>query len=158
SRPACAALPEELATPRRGCGRCGRSSRFRAGARSAADRRPLPGSRRRSWWRRVVAPHPFRPFLRTPRFYRRAIHRNASARPKRAHDSMERWPITSRPAATAVDDQLIGVLRDFRIEIVVKHAQGGFLMPTLAAQLASARGAQGGRDAHAWDSVAIITQ
>ena len=41
-------------------------------------------------------------------------------------------------AGAAVDDQLVRLLGDLRIEIVVQHAQGGFLVPALAGDLAAA--------------------
>ena len=58
----------------------------------------------------------------------------------------------ARPRA-AVDDQLVGLFGDLRVEVVVEHAQGGFLLPSFAGDLAPARGVDRGGEAH----VPIIT-
>ena len=49
----------------------------------------------------------------------------------------------SRPSTTAVDDERRGVLRHGWIEVVEEAAQCAFLLPTAAAQLASARSSAG---------------
>src|ERR1022692_3460296 len=67
---------------------------------------------------------------------------------ERAHDGVKRRPVARRPSGAAVDDQLVGVLGDLGIEIVVQHAQGGFLVPSLAAEGGAARGVDRGNQAH----------
>jgi hypothetical protein len=66
-----------------------------------------------------------------------------------AHNGVEGWPIASGAAGATVDDQFVRVLGDFGIEIIVKHAEGGFLVPTVASQLGAARGADCRGESHA---------
>src|SRR5438094_655072 len=61
-----------------------------------------------------------------------------------AHDGMERRPVSSSLAAAAVDDEILGSLGNFGIEVVVKHPQRGFLRPALAADLGAPRRADHG--------------
>ena len=58
---------------------------------------------------------------------------------QRPDNGMERRPIARGAARAAVDDQLVGFLGDLGIEIVHQHPQRGFLMPTLAGNLAPTR-------------------
>ena len=58
---------------------------------------------------------------------------------QRAHDGVEALPVARRPAGAAIDDQVARVLADLRVEVVHQHAQGGFLLPALAGDLAAAR-------------------
>src|SRR5262249_20893041 len=64
------------------------------------------------------------------------------------HDRVERVPGARRPAAAPVDDELIGVLGDFRIEVVHQHPQGGLLLPSPAGELGAPWGAHLSRPAH----------
>ena len=66
-------------------------------------------------------------------------------RPELAHDRVECLPRAGRTAGPAVDDEVIRILRDLRIEVVHQHPEGGFLPPAAAAQLGAARGADGTR-------------
>ena len=81
-----------------------------------------------------------------------------------ADDGVERLPRPRRPAGPAVDDEVVGVLGDLRVEVVHEHPEGGFLLPAAAAQLAAARGADGaGADgAHglraSWGKVTAATR
>jgi len=52
---------------------------------------------------------------------------------------VEGRPIARGAARAAIDDQVLGVLRHFRIQVVVQHPQGGFLVPALAGKARSAR-------------------
>ena len=56
-----------------------------------------------------------------------------------ADDRVERRPRAGRTTGTAVDDQVLGALRDLGIEVVHQHPQGGFLLPALAGQAGAAR-------------------
>ena len=47
-----------------------------------------------------------------------------------------------RPPGPAVDDEVVGVLGDLRIEVVHEHPERGFLLPAAAAA-ARCRGARG---------------
>ncbi len=57
------------------------------------------------------------------------------------HDRVVARPVARRLADAAVDDQLGRVLGHVRMEVVLKHAQGGFLLPALAAQRRGAHAA-----------------
>ncbi len=65
-----------------------------------------------------------------------------------ADDGVEAGPIAGGAAGAAIDDEVIGALGNIGIEVVVEHAQGGFLMPALAGDGGTAGCADDGRDAH----------
>ena len=65
-----------------------------------------------------------------------------------AHDGVEGWPVAGGFAAAAVYNQLVRFFGDLRVEIVVKHAEGGFLLPSFAGDPAAARGVDRGGEAH----------
>jgi hypothetical protein len=50
---------------------------------------------------------------------------------------MERRPIAGRAAGSPVNDQLVRLLGDLRIQVIHQHPEGGFLMPTFAGNLAA---------------------
>src|ERR1035438_9009751 len=54
---------------------------------------------------------------------------------------MEGGPVAGGFAGAAVDHQVGRALGDVRVEVVHEHAQGGFLLPSPAAQGCAARGA-----------------
>jgi hypothetical protein len=60
-------------------------------------------------------------------------------RPQRAHHRVVGAPVAGRLARAAVDDELVGVLGDLGVEVVLKHAEGGFLLPSQGAQFTAAR-------------------
>ena len=62
-------------------------------------------------------------------------------RPQLADDRVEGGPRPRRPAGPAVDDEVVRVLGDLRIEVVHEHPERGFLLPAAAGQLAAAGGA-----------------
>ena len=64
---------------------------------------------------------------------------------KLADDGVERLPAPRGAARPAVDDEVIGVLRDLRIEVVHEHPQDRFLLPAAAGQLGPARRAHRSR-------------
>ena len=66
-----------------------------------------------------------------------------------ADDGMEAVPVSCRLARAAVDDEVVGFFRNFRIEVVHEHAESGFLVPAFAAKLGSPRGTDGGLGRHA---------
>src|SRR5207249_1285640 len=45
------------------------------------------------------------------------------------------WPVARRLAGPAVDDQLVGLLGDLRVEVVHEHPESGLLWPAFARQL-----------------------
>ena len=53
-------------------------------------------------------------------------------RAQRRDDRIERCPVASGLAGSAVDDQLVGALGDVGVEIVHEHPQRGFLWPAFA--------------------------
>ena len=58
-------------------------------------------------------------------------------------DGIERVPAPGRPPGPAVDDQVVGVFRHVRVEVVHEHPQGRFLGPAAAGQLGAAGRAHG---------------
>ena len=58
-----------------------------------------------------------------------------------ADDRVEGGPGPGGAPGPAVDDEVVGVLGDLRIEVVHEHPERGFLLPAAAGQLAAARGA-----------------
>src|SRR5277367_4564659 len=60
---------------------------------------------------------------------------------KGADDGVEALPVASCLAGSAVDDEVVGALGHFRVEVVHQHAQSGFLLPALGVQACAARGA-----------------
>ena len=70
-------------------------------------------------------------------------------RAQRRADALEGRPVARRLAAAAVDDQLLGPLGNFGIEVVLQHAQRGFLHPSATRKRGAARGPDNMRHA-AW--------
>ena len=66
-------------------------------------------------------------------------------RAQRAHHGVEGAPVAGGLAGAAVDDELVGVLGDLGVEVVLQHAQGGFLLPSPGAQFRTARCPYGSR-------------
>ncbi len=62
---------------------------------------------------------------------------------ERADDRVVRLPVARRLARSAVDDEIVGTLGHFRIEIVHQHPQRGFLRPAFAGQRCASRRANG---------------
>ena len=60
-----------------------------------------------------------------------------------ADDRVEGGPRACRPPGPAVDDEVVGVLGDLRIEVVHEHPERRFLLPAAAGQLGAAGGADG---------------
>ena len=58
-----------------------------------------------------------------------------------ADDRVEGRPRPRRAAGPAVDDEMVGILGDLRIEVVHEHPERRFLRPAAAGQLGAARGA-----------------
>ncbi len=50
------------------------------------------------------------------------------------HDGVERRPVARGFAGSAVNDQILRALGHLGVEIIHEHAQGGFLLPALAAK------------------------
>jgi hypothetical protein len=59
-------------------------------------------------------------------------------RAQRRDDCVIAIPVARRLPASAVDDQIFGLLRDFRVEVVHQHAQRSFLLPALAGKSGAA--------------------
>src|SRR5205085_5940851 len=55
-------------------------------------------------------------------------------------DAVKRRPVACGLARAAVHDQVLWPLGDLRREVVLEHAQRGFLNPTLATQLVAGLG------------------
>ena len=60
-----------------------------------------------------------------------------------AQDGVEGLPVAGRPAAAAVDDQVLRVVGHLGVEVVLDHAIGGLLQPAFTVELGAARGANG---------------
>ncbi len=58
---------------------------------------------------------------------------------ERLQHRIEGFPTARRLPASAINDQIIGFLGHFRVEIVLKHAVSGFAEPILASQFCSTR-------------------
>ena len=71
-----------------------------------------------------------------------SVSSSPSARSSRTIASKAR-PRPRRAAGPAVDDEVVGVLGDLRVEVVHEHPERGFLRPAAAGQLGAARGADG---------------
>ena len=61
---------------------------------------------------------------------------------------VERLPGARGLPGAAVDDQVVAGARRPRVEVVVQHAERGFLDPAFARELGAARGANGAGEAH----------
>src|SRR5207249_150826 len=60
-----------------------------------------------------------------------------------ADDRVERLPRARGAPAAAVDDEVLPVLRDLRVEVVHEHAERRLGLPRLAAKLRPTRGRHG---------------
>ena len=60
-----------------------------------------------------------------------------------ADDRVEGVPAPRRAAGAAVDDEVVRVLGDLRVEVVHQHPERRFLLPAAAGQLGAARGSDG---------------
>jgi hypothetical protein len=60
-----------------------------------------------------------------------------------ADHRVEGPPVAGGLSRPAVDDELVGVLGDLRVEVVLQHAQGGLLLPSRGAELRASRCADG---------------
>ena len=65
-----------------------------------------------------------------------------------ADDRVEGVPAPRGAAGPAVDDEVVRVLGDLRIEVVHEHPEGRLLLPAAAGQLGAARGADGAWAGH----------
>src|SRR6185369_1603900 len=64
-------------------------------------------------------------------------------RPQLADDGVEGGPRPRGTARPAVDDEVIRVLGDLRVEVVHEHPEGRLLLPSTAGQVGPARSANG---------------
>ena len=62
-----------------------------------------------------------------------------------ADDRVERLPAPRGAAGAAVDDEVVRVLGDLRVEVVHEHPQHGLLLPAAGRERGAARGADGAR-------------
>ena len=127
--------------------RCRSRSRRSSGRTSSGPAARAPGSaprsptcRRGSSWRSARAAPTRGSAARRPacRLWTSSVSSSASARSSRTIAS-KAAQLAGRPAGAAVDDEVVGVLGDLRIEVVHQHPQGGFLRPAAAGQLGAAR-------------------
>ena len=65
-----------------------------------------------------------------------------------ADNGVEAIPVARRLPGAAVDDQVFGALGNLGVEVVHQHPERGFLLPALATDLGSARGAHDGSGSH----------
>ncbi len=77
-------------------------------------------------------------------------------------DGVEGGPGASRSARPAVDDEVVGILSDLRIEVVHEHPERRFLLPAAAGQLgpagsADGAGTDGGHGGHGGDRLPAQT-
>ena len=56
------------------------------------------------------------------------------------HDGVERFPVAGGPTGAAVDDQIVGILGDLRIEVVLQAPEGCLLKPAFGVKLGSPMG------------------
>ena len=93
--------------------------------------------------------HARSPFMRAHhanRFARLHEHRFVVLqRDEGAHDRVVAVPVAHGLARAAVDDELVRVLCDLRVEVVLQHPQRGLLRPAEGVQRVSAKGANGPR-------------
>ena len=86
--------------------------------------------------------HPRRPLMRAEHADRLAgLHQQRLVLlqvTQRADDAVEGLPAAGRPAGPAVDDELVRVLGDLRVEVVHQHPHGRLLRPALAGQAGAA--------------------
>ncbi len=82
--------------------------------------------------------HPWRPFVRAEdpdRLARLHEHRLVGLeRAQRGDERVERGPRACGAPGAAVDDEIVGPLRDIGVEVVHQHAHGGLLRPALAGE------------------------
>ena len=101
---------------------------------------------------RVGDQHPRRPLVGAEDADRLArLHQQGLVVPEVAeagHDGVERRPAAGRLAPTAVDDQLVGMLGDLRVDVVHQHPHGGLLRPRLAGERCAARSVHHARTVH----------
>ena len=99
---------------------------------------------------RVGEEHAWRPLVRlhhADRFAR--LHEHGLVvlqRRERADDRVEAVPVARGLAASAVDDELVGVLRDLGVEVVLQHPERGLLRPAEGVQFCAAEGPDGPGD------------
>jgi hypothetical protein len=72
---------------------------------------------------------------------------------ERLEDRVEGLPGARGFPTPAIDDELFWFLGNFRVEIVLDHAIGGFTEPVLAGETSSPRGANGSGSSH--DAVSL---
>ena len=73
---------------------------------------------------------------------------------ERLEDRVERFPIARGFSAPAIDDKIIRLFRDLRVEIILDHAIRGFAEPVLAGEISSARRADSSGSRH--DIVSLV--
>src|SRR5690606_27099078 len=64
-------------------------------------------------------------------------------RAQRRQDGVKRLPIACRPAPPTVDDEVFGIARHLRVEVVLQHAVGRFDEPVFTGEAGAPRGANG---------------
>jgi hypothetical protein len=62
------------------------------------------------------------------------------------NDGVKAFPVSRGAANATIDDEVLGALGDFGIEVVHETAESGFLLPAFAAEGVAARGANDGGD------------
>src|SRR5215217_6159570 len=67
---------------------------------------------------------------------------------ERLQDRLERFPGAGGFPTPTIHDKLFGLLRDFRVEVVLDHAIGGFTEPVLAGEICASGRADSSRSRH----------
>ena len=62
--------------------------------------------------------------------------------PQGLHNGMKAFPISRRLTGAAVNHQVFGFFRHFRVQVIQQHAQRGFLLPAFAGDFQTARRAK----------------
>ena len=63
---------------------------------------------------------------------------------ERANNGVIAVPIAGGAAGASVNDEVLRALGNIRVEVVLQHAEGGFLGPSFAGELIAAGGFDGG--------------
>ena len=75
---------------------------------------------------------------------------------QRRDDLVETCPVARGATDAAIDDERLRVLGDFRVEVVLQHAEDGFGQPALAVQFIAARGTDDAGRVETWVLICVV--